>query len=824
MSGAPGGAMEGWGSTGRGAWPWGGWEVLPARMPGGREWPRISVVTPSLNQGAFIEETLRSVRGQGYPNVEHIVIDGGSTDATMEIVGRYRDGLAHVVSEPDGGQSAAINKGMRLATGGLLTWLNADDMLAPGALAAAAVAWVRTGCDLVVGECHVREGARVVRRHLSSVGERLVERELLDLERGWLAGRFFYQPEVVFTRGAWERAGGMVDERWHYSMDYELWARMARLDEGRGARVTVIGRPLALFRAHAGQKTASSAGGGFRAELPKVRERVLAGGGAGRVVEPLREPTRRVMRAGLVNDLGFSFGAGIAHGRIGAALAMLGHRVGAVCAAEVDEWWNAPGTTHADVLAAVERMGSDLVVVGNLHGVDLHPSLVHRLAERGPVAVVMHDLWWLTGRCAYPGGCDQWRRGCSETCACAGAYPRAEPQERAGLWRAKREVLGHPNVHVWANSRWTAGLAREAVGHERVAAIRLGVDTSVFVPRDRAMCREELGLPQDAFIVMTSATTTDDVRKGGGQLVEAMNRLAIGEALVVAAGEQRPHSTLAGLRCPVRYTGYVREAKRLAMLLSAADVFVGPSSEEAFGQVFVEAAACGTPSVGHDVGGVGEAIADGISGVLTKVSTAAGLAAAIGELAFDVERRQAMGRTARLFAEGFGSLSASAWSIHRAMEATGLAERLGLSHAMTIEGKGEVDGPRLVRPTWPGWRAVEGIEGWDGPYAEHDLPRFRWFLPRAVFEMFAEAAGPGKLVLCGRILGTEQRVRLLHGEGNLTEREISQGGASLRVEHTLAFDVHVRAGWNRFTLESWAFDRGARPLALAVTAAALFAV
>ena len=115
--------------------------ALPPTMPDGRPWPKISIVTPSLNQGRFIEETILSVLNQDYPAIEHIVMDGGSSDETGNILARYRPRLAYAGSAKDKGQADAINKGFARATGEILTWLNADDMLAPGALAAVRWRW-----------------------------------------------------------------------------------------------------------------------------------------------------------------------------------------------------------------------------------------------------------------------------------------------------------------------------------------------------------------------------------------------------------------------------------------------------------------------------------------------------------------------------------------------------------------------------------------------------------------------------------------------------------------------------------------------------------
>ena len=184
---------------------------IPA-IVGRRSWPKISVVLVSFNQAAFLEEGLRSVLDQGYPNLEFIVIDGNSTDGSAEILERYRARLSDLVIEPDRGQSDGLNKGFTRATGDILTWVNSDDLLEPGALFRVAQAFTR-GVDMVAGGCRQiglsRDKILLNHHNRLPFGKpiALPLGLLLDVNRFWFTGSFFYQPEVFFSRDIWQRSG-----------------------------------------------------------------------------------------------------------------------------------------------------------------------------------------------------------------------------------------------------------------------------------------------------------------------------------------------------------------------------------------------------------------------------------------------------------------------------------------------------------------------------------------------------------------------------------------------------------------------------------------
>lgn len=228
--------------------------------------PRITLVTPSYNQGDYLRDTIESVLDQGYPDLEYMVMDGGSTDQSVEIIRRYERHLSHWVSAPDSGQSAAIIAGFARATGSVMNWLNSDDLLLPGALAAVAAARLERGADLIVGEdLHFRDTPSKPVRHLKPGGY-----SWPDCIRFWQGDFVHHQPCTYFTRSLYERVGGL-DARLHYVMDTDLYCRMLHTGP---VELAYIRQPISAFRLHAESKT-SSRPERFEEEMIAVCERLL---------------------------------------------------------------------------------------------------------------------------------------------------------------------------------------------------------------------------------------------------------------------------------------------------------------------------------------------------------------------------------------------------------------------------------------------------------------------------------------------------------------------------------------------------------------------
>ncbi|HEV8327383.1 MAG TPA: glycosyltransferase family 2 protein [Nitrospiraceae bacterium] len=192
-----------------------GWIVLPAMNP---SWPCISIITPSFNQAVFLERTILSVLEQGYPNLEYIVIDGGSTDDSVNIIKKYQERLAYWISEPDRGQAHAINKGLRMATGEWVGWQNSDDIFYPGVFESLARETVQSPhADLIIGNMNLIDKEDQVLRDVKYVRPTY-----------WslLAEGMVLTNQAAFWRRQVHDEIGYLDESLDCSFDYEWFLRL----------------------------------------------------------------------------------------------------------------------------------------------------------------------------------------------------------------------------------------------------------------------------------------------------------------------------------------------------------------------------------------------------------------------------------------------------------------------------------------------------------------------------------------------------------------------------------------------------------------------
>lgn len=204
--------------------------------------PLVTIVTPSYNQAPYLEETIKSVLSQTYNKIEYIIIDGGSEDGSLDVIGKYADYLAHWVSEKDRGQTEAINKGFDLARGEILAWINSDDTLLPNAVEEA-VQFLQANQEigLVYGDAnYIDEKSRVIGKFPAS------QTDLKRLRRGYV---HIPQQASFFRKTLWDQVGPL-DPEFFFAMDYDLWVRIASVSE-----IRYVPRTWANFRLHRDAKT-----------------------------------------------------------------------------------------------------------------------------------------------------------------------------------------------------------------------------------------------------------------------------------------------------------------------------------------------------------------------------------------------------------------------------------------------------------------------------------------------------------------------------------------------------------------------------------------
>lgn len=208
--------------------------------------PLVSIITPSFNQAQFLEATIQSVLGQDYPRIEYIIVDGGSTDGSVEIIEKYKDKLAWSVSEKDNGQTDAINKGFNRAKGDILAWLNSDDVYEPKAVGQA-VKYLMDHPEyaMVYADCNfIDEAGRFIGKFNSA------QTDYRRLREGYV----HIPQQTMFFRAKYWKELGPLDPSFYFAMDYDLWTRIA----AKAPLKYVQGQTWANFRIHSLGKTTAA--------------------------------------------------------------------------------------------------------------------------------------------------------------------------------------------------------------------------------------------------------------------------------------------------------------------------------------------------------------------------------------------------------------------------------------------------------------------------------------------------------------------------------------------------------------------------------------
>jgi glycosyltransferase involved in cell wall biosynthesis len=246
---------------GRTGWPWTEESPhLPEAILDGSPWPRISIITPSYNQGQFLEETIRSVLLQGYPNLEYIIIDGASTDASVEIIKKYEKYLAYWASERDKGQSDALNKGFLKSTGEILAWLNSDDTFDPGVLFTIGKLFhSHNNIDVIYGNAKIVDEDNKMLSEIRSVPFH---------KKAFIYGTINTHQASIFWRRVIFFKTGMIKYQFEFAMDHDLIHRFLAI----GGQFMFVKTFIANYRWHPMSKSASRNPGFYRESTSTLRE------------------------------------------------------------------------------------------------------------------------------------------------------------------------------------------------------------------------------------------------------------------------------------------------------------------------------------------------------------------------------------------------------------------------------------------------------------------------------------------------------------------------------------------------------------------------
>lgn len=297
---------------------------------------------------------------------------------------------------------------------------------------------------------------------------------------------------------------------------------------------------------------------------------------------------------------------------------------------------------------------ADILNLHNLHRDFFSYLSLPKLTREKPAVWTLHDMWPLTGHCAYSYDCDRWETGCGR-CPYLENYPAVRRDATKIEWKLKNKAYSRSRVTIVVPSKWLEVQARRSmlIRHFSIHHIPHGLDTSTFLPIDKALSRSAIGLPTDKTVLMFAAEDISDRRKGLDLLIEALKTLPESFksklTLLTMGAAWDINSCLVDIES--RSVGYIESDRLKALCFSAGDFYIHPARSDNFPLMPLESIACGTPVIGFDVGGVGEIVRNDITGLLLPPADVENLKEAIIKLAEDGTKRRAISVNCRNIAE-----------------------------------------------------------------------------------------------------------------------------------------------------------------------------
>jgi glycosyltransferase involved in cell wall biosynthesis len=310
--------------------------------------------------------------------------------------------------------------------------------------------------------------------------------------------------------------------------------------------------------------------------------------------------------------------------------------------------------THTAVMSHEFYREADILNFHNLHNDYFNYCAIDNLTSTKPAIYTLHDMWAFTGHCSYSYDCSRWQTGCGQ-CPYPNIYPEIQQDHTHLEWRLKNWIYSRSNLTIVTPSRWLMQQAQQSMLRDLpIHHIPYGVDTDIYQPRDRAKCRELLGIEPDQYVLMFGAASLSDKRKGGDLLVQALSNLpaSLKPHLLLLMLGQGSAAIADACGIPCLNLGYVDSDSIKAIAFSAADLFLLPTRADNLPLVLQESMACGTPMVSFKIGGVSDLVRPQETGYLATPEDTDDFCHGIIQLLEDSTLRQTMAHNCRMIALG----------------------------------------------------------------------------------------------------------------------------------------------------------------------------